>query len=58
MSNPKLMRKYAAQAQRLAMQAKDPETRELMLSDARRFRTLAKLSASQISTPPLRTVQQ
>ena len=56
MSNPKLMRKYAAQAQRLAMGAKDPDTREALLADAKRFRNLAKLSASPTATPPPKTV--
>jgi hypothetical protein len=55
MSNPKLMLKYAVQAQRLAMGAKDPDTREALLADAKRFRMLAKLSPSPTSTKPPQT---
>jgi hypothetical protein len=50
MSNPKLMLKYAVQAQRLAMQATDQDTQEAMLAYAKRFRTLAQLPM-RVTTP-------
>jgi hypothetical protein len=57
MSDPKLMLKYEAQAQRMAMQAKDQDTREALLVHAERFRNLAKMGSSPIlsrgKTPPM-----